>query len=371
MTAALCILKGLRSKIELARAYRNRLTKHFPNLKIIILTGRAGAGKTHVMKEIFYGLNLDQHVEEGMTAAEWLDGAATVAGRREKLKTNPHGIVFWNEIQCGDIHDVRLMKQISEGLISYYKYGDLEETKFTGLLVGSTNDFSAKGKVGRDLEALRDRIDLVEVGAPDGYAPHLAIEDETHYLKRANAEVDWAEIADGLVNDSEETLTSAERDMIRPFWLAKIRECLDGRILTRAGWDFLDCFTFCKRFFREYGGLADEYVFDAAVRLAYESVVLNPIAMSSLTITQKDIVETISIAPDKTCVVADLKTALEKRGRFISTRTMHRSINRLIESGLLLRHRHGEYSLLTPKPEVVEHGEFHVLLEELSEDGDH
>ena len=66
----------------------------------------------------------------------WVDGGATTVGRREKLKENPHSVIFWNEIGCNDLADVRLMKQITEGQISYMKHGDLEETRFTGLLVG-------------------------------------------------------------------------------------------------------------------------------------------------------------------------------------------------------------------------------------------
>ena len=58
VTAVLCVLKGLRAKIELNRKQPNRLWKQFPSLKGVILTGRAGTGKTHVMKSIYQGLNL-------------------------------------------------------------------------------------------------------------------------------------------------------------------------------------------------------------------------------------------------------------------------------------------------------------------------
>lgn len=350
--AALCILKGLRSKIELHREQPNRITKHFPNLKIVMLIGRAGTGKTHAMRSIFDGLKLSKFTTDGTPSSVWLDGSATTVGRREKLKESPHSIIWWNEIQTNDISDVRLMKQISEGVISHYKHGDLEEVKFTGLLVGCSNDISAKGKVGKDLEALRDRMDVIHVGPPKGYDPKLAIEDKKHYLNIGTRVVDWGLIANSLSVKTDEVLSAEERENIKPFWLTKIRECLDNRVLTRAGNDFIDCFVFMKRLFSNYGGLADNDVFTAAIDLAYESVNLNPLSISNLTIIQKDIVDVLQIQDDKTCDTSEIKDWLVESGRFISKSTMHRNLNKLIEQGLILKRKHGEYSLLKQDKDI-------------------
>ena len=342
-SAALCILKGLRAKIELNRKQPHRLWRHFPSLKGVILTGRAGTGKTHVMRQIFNGLNLNNLGKNKQYTGIWVDGGATTVGRREKFKENAHSIICWNEIGCNDISDVRLMKQITEGCISYMKHGDLEETKFTGLLIGCTNDFSAKGKVGRDLEALRDRMDIVEVGPPTGYDALLAIEDEKHYFAKNAAQVDWQQIAQALARQTDELLTPEERDKIRPFWVYKVRECLDDRVLTRAGSDFIDCFMFCKRFF---GSLEDEDVFETAVDLAYDSVTMNAISISDLSIIQKDIIDALNVSNDKTITTADAKDYLKGCGRFINASTMHRNLNKLIEKGFIIKTQHGEYSLL-------------------------
>ena len=361
VSAALCVLKGLRAKIELNRKQPHRLWKHFPSLKGVILTGRAGTGKTHVMQQIFDGLNLKTKTDHNSYTGIWVDGGATTVGRREKFKENPNSVIFWNEIGCNDLPDVRLMKQITEGKISYMKHGDLEETKFSGLLIGCTNDFSAKGKVGRDLEALRDRMDIVEVGPPYGYDPILAIEDEKHYFKINTEKPDWHAIADALRQDTDETLSVSDRDKIRPFWVYKVRECLDGRVLTRAGSDFIDCFVFCKRFF---GTLDDEDVFDAALNLAYDSVTINPISISDLSIIQRDIVDSIIIDPNKLVTTAQVRKHLRENGRFINNTTLHRNLNKLIEKGCIVKARHGEYSLLRPDGEFSEDevNEFDELL---------
>jgi len=367
LSAALCVLKGLRAKIELGRNQANRLGKHFPSLKGVILTGRAGTGKTYVCRQIYTGLKLDQFHKDGMTSAIWVDGAATTAGRREKFKENPHSIIFWNEIACNDISDVRLMKQIVEGVISYMKHGDLEETKFTGLLVGSTNDFSAKGKVGRDLEALRDRLDVIEVGPPDGYDPLLAIEDEAHYLSKKNSKVDWEAIAKALAQENDEVLTGRELEIIRPFWKNKVRECLDNRILTR-GYDFVDSFVFMKRFFEEYGGLEDPDVLESAIILAHESVSLNPVRLANLNVIQRDIVDKLEKSKDKTSSTNEIKDHLIECGRFINKSTMHRNLNRLIEGGYIIKVKHSEYSMLRPGSKVAENNEtpFDGILEDLA-----
>jgi hypothetical protein len=294
------------------------------------------------------------------TAGVWVDGGATTVGRREKLKENPHSAIFWNEIGCNDLADVRLMKQITEGRISYMKHGDLEETYFTGLLIGCTNDFAAKGKVGRDLEALRDRMDIVEVGPPYGYDPLLAIEDELHYFRKNAALCDWHMIVEALIQETDEVLSPEDRDKIRPFWAYKIRECLDDRVLTRAGSDFVDCFIFCKRFF---GTLDDESVFSTAVNLAYDSVAMNPIAISNLPLIQRDIVDSLYSNGDKTITTASCREWLGNCGRFINNSTLHRHLNKLVEKGCIVKVRHGEYSLLRPMNTIPENvSEFDDLL---------
>lgn len=337
--ASLCVLKGIRAKIELSRKQPHRLGSHFASLKGVVLTGRAGAGKTHIMRQVYNGLSLAKN------SAIWVEGGATTAGRREKLKENAHSIIFWNEIACNDLQDVRLLKQITEGCISYIKYGELDETAFTGLLIGSTNDFAAKGKVGRDLEALRDRMDIVDVGPPDGYNPKLAIETEEHYYNKRAKEVDWELIAERLSVDSDTLLSSTELAKVRPFWLNKLRECLDGRILTRAGKDFVDCFVFAKRFFGEL----NDKTFEVAVKLADASVSLSSIPIADISITQRDIINIIYNADDKTTTSKIIQQGLEERGRFISRQWMHRNLNRLVEKGYIVKIGHGSYSLLKPR----------------------
>lgn len=340
LTGSLAILKAIRSKIELTRLQKNRLCKHFPNLKGVILTGRAGTGKTHVMKEIYHGLRFDR--QDGM--ALWLDGAATTAGRREKLKDNPYAITFWNEVCIADANDVRLLKQLSEGIISYIKHGDTDETRFTGLIIGSTNELVGKGRIGKDIEALRDRIEVIEIPPPEKYSPELALEAEKHYLAKSS-EVNWLLVAEAMMAESDVVLTDTEKEKILPFWIEKIRECLDGRVLTRSAKDFLDCYVFCKRFF---GTLDDPEVFHAATKLAFDSVNLSTLAISNLNLVERDIIEIVLNGNNKSCTIEDIKEGLTNRGRLISRRSMFRNIEKLIEKGNLLKIKHGHYSMLLP-----------------------
>ena len=360
-SAVLNILKSLRGKIELKKKQENRIGAHFPNSKLCILVGKAGAGKTYVMKSIFDGLNLRSKNDNGMPTGIWVEGAATAIGRRELFKENPNAIIAWNEINITDLADVRLMKQLSESMISYYKFGSIEETKFTGLLIGTTNDFSAKGKIAKDLNALRDRTDLIEVGAPPGYDEALAIEKEKHYYQTTLTDVDWHLIAEALRRETTEVLTAGELDMIRPYWNWKCRECLDKRILTRAGKDYVDAFVFGKRLFN---GLHDDSVLDAVIRFANEVVNLSAIPMSHLSMIQQDIVDALQSSEEKTISTGDMKAWLEGTGRFINKMTLHRNLNKLIETGCIVKISHGEYSLLKPENDVSiqDESEFDELL---------
>jgi hypothetical protein len=225
------------------------------------------------------------------------------------------------------------------------KHGDLDETKFTGLLIGCTNDFSAKGKVGRDLEALRDRMDIVEVGPPKGYDPLLAIETDKHYFAQHTEPVDWRVIANALTRESDEILTEEELNTVRPFWIYKIRECLDDRVLTRAGNDFIDCFVFCKRFF---GTLDEPDILDAAVGLAYDSVTMNAMSIADLSVVQQEIVNAIQENEERTLPASDIRKYLSDKGRFTGNTTMYRHLTKLVENGFLIKVSHGSYSVLQP-----------------------
>jgi hypothetical protein len=316
------------------------------------------------MRTIFNGLQLHQQNENGIPGGIWLDGAATVVGRREKFKEYPNSCFFWNEVNVGDSSDIRLLKQTTEGIISYLKFGDLDETKFSGLLICNCNEFVAKGKVGKDLEALRDRADIIEVGAPQGYSPELALEAERHYLPPPQA-IDWQAISTALVRETDEILTEEERNKIRPYWGFKVRECLDGRVLTRAGKDFIDCFIFMKRYF---GDLNDPEIFHAAIGLAYDSVTISPLPVAHLTITQRDIVEALCANIDKTLAIGDIRKKIFDNGRFTGNTTLYRHLNKLVEAGFIIRTGFGEYSLLkqdTQQDEDEHLHRFNELLEAL------
>ncbi len=363
LSAVLNILMSLKAKIELNRKQENRLAAHFPNSKLCILSGRAGSGKTYIMRSIFEGLNLHSKNKDDMPTAIWVEGAATSVGRRELFKENPNALYFWNEINITDLADLRLMKQLAEGLISYYKFGSVEEIKFQGLLIGTTNDFSAKGKIQKEIESLRDRTNLIDVGPPIGYDELLAIEKQKHYYKSHPASIDWHMIADSLRRETTEILTEDELDFIRPFWAYKCRECLDSRILTRSGKDFVDAFVFCKRMF---GGLDDDDVRDATISFAYEVVCLSPIPMANLSVTQQDMVDALKSIEDKTISTGDMKKWLETTGRFINASTLHRNLNKLVENGFIVKVRHGNYSLLRPMQDYCETtNEFDDLLKSL------
>ena len=149
-----------------------------------------------------------------------------------------------------------------------------------------------------------------------------------------------------LINDIEVLMSHvADLDHFKA-WATKIRECLDDRVLTRAGYDFVDCFVFMKRFFKAYGGLQDEDVFAAAVDLAYECVTLNPVCIANMGVVQRDMVYSLQSAPDKTRTTTENKDWLIETGRFISKSTMHRNLNQLVERGLIIKLKHGEYSMM-------------------------
>ena len=133
--------------------------------------------------------------------------------------------------------------------------------------------------------------------------------------------------------------------MIIPFWAWKCRECLDGRILTRAGKDFIDAFVFCKRLF---GGLDDDDVRDATITFAYEVVCLSPIPMAYLSVTQQDMIDALHSTEDKVISTGNVKKWLETTGRFINNSTLHRNLNKLVEKGFIIKISHGQYSLLRP-----------------------
>jgi hypothetical protein len=343
LSAVLGVLKGIRAKIEFNRGQQHRINKHFNSLKGIILTGGGGTGKTTILHEIFYGLGLDYAPDGKIPPGIWLQGGSTTVGRREKFKEHGDRIIVWDEINVNDLPDVRLLKQITEGKITHFKWGDTESADFTGLIIGTTNDFSAKGRVGRDLEGLLDRLDIIEVGPPDGYSAEGALEGE--YYKHTNKVPNWKSISTALRKESDVILTHKEIQRIKPFWQQKVRESLGDRVLTRSGMDYVDCLIFCKRFF---GNLDNDYVFDLAVQFANHCVNLSAVSLSNLKLAEKDVIRFLREQPDKTAVLAEINTYLQYTGRYTSDRQIFRTLNALIEQGLIVRHKHGTYSMLRP-----------------------
>jgi hypothetical protein len=342
-SAVLGVLKGIRAKIELNRKQTNRINAHFASLKGVILTGGAGTGKSTIVREIFHGLGLEYAPNGKNPPGVWMQGGSTVVGRREKFKEHADKVIVWDEINVNDLSDVRLLKQITEGKITHYKWGDTESSDFTGLLIGTTNDFSAKGKIGRDLEALLDRLDIIEVGPPDGYTPEGALEGK--YYKEQKKGPNWKVISTALRRETDIVLSPKEIQNIKPFWIQKVREALNDRVLTRSGIDYVDCMVFCKRFF---GGLDDGEVFDAAIQFANTCVNLTTVSLSNLKLAERDVINFLKSQANKTAVLGDISGYLKYTGRYTSDRQIFRTLNSLIEQGLVVRHKHGTYSMLRP-----------------------
>ncbi len=344
-TIPFIILMALRSRIEFKKNIKNRICTNFKNgSKSVLLVGKTGSYKTSSMRSIFDGLNLDQLNSSGKVVGKWYSssGPSTAIGIFEILSIYNDSIIFLDELNLDLPAHFHILKQVCNGQISRPKHDAIEPIDFTGTVISATNSIRIP-KVNNleHLLATLERFFVVKV-KPFNLSPGDYLNNILNNQKE-NTNINWNLIKHRLVTEDVYDLNDYEKSLLRAIWNKKSEQFLDlARPQDRNCQTAKDIFIFTKRFF----GLNDIRSSKKAVELAVEAIndviIFNAINIMSLSPLEETIYNKINDGNE--CTLQEIIDCCDNQGMSVSIRYVHQVLNKLIQSRVIWRTKHGHYS---------------------------
>ena len=352
-TLAGAVLMSLRGRIEWKRGWSNRIGGSFRIPKSVLMVGRAGTGKTSLMRGVFEHLLGGAEGENailndsGDLVAMYHPsaGSSTAVGVRETLRQYGNCVHFFDEMSLNSRAHVALIKQIANGQICAQKHGDIQPFTFDGMIIAATNGIRPPPPAEmEDLLATLDRFILVEAKA----APHDA---EGYFEAVANPAKrpapDWGILKAALGSKNRVDLAPQEIEFARSLWSVKSAEILDNdqRAHYRNAKQVLDICLFVKRFAGCEDLSGDEECASFVRAMVRDCVILNPAPLFQMTAAEKAVFGVI-VSKDGKATLQDVAT----RCRSVhGAGNVHRVLNRVMSLGLAYRTAQGHYSHVVPR----------------------
>ncbi len=164
-TAVAAILMAIRTRMEKKSGVKNALGKVFNGNRGVMFVGRAGVGKTRLMKKIWNGLALWSIASDGRALGVWLPstGGGSGVGIYQLLEEFNDSIIFADELSLDTSMHVHVLKQVAHGELCRPRHQHIGVTPFTGLLVGATNAIKLPGGTKMEhLVATLDRFMVIQ-----------------------------------------------------------------------------------------------------------------------------------------------------------------------------------------------------------------
>lgn len=342
-TVAAAVLMCLRGRIEYKKGVKNRIGGSFPRPKSCLIFGRAGTGKTTLMKSVFEGFGLDGTNDVGDIVSVYHDsaGCSTTVGIAAVLEQYGEAIHFFDEFSMNTAGHVALIKQISNGRIFRQRHQNVDPFQFDGTLIAATNGVRPPPLAEvEDLLATLDRFIVVEA-KPVKHVPGAYFDAVIRYQQQPQ-EVDFGLLSEALNNDCFDDLTTRELKFARRLWREKACEILDGgeRAQYRNVKTVIDIVTFIKRILELEDLTIDEEAKSFCRQMIRDCIVLNPTGLFALTPAQRAV---LNVVNEKEGTVSFQDVAVRCR-TLQGAGNVHRVLNSLMSLGLLYRTMHGKYS---------------------------
>jgi predicted transcriptional regulator len=354
------ILMTLRGRREWKLGIKNRIGGRFPAPKGCLLMGEPGTGKTTIVNKIFCNLLGGTEIQENhlvnsqgeLTAVYHRSMAcATSAGIRDVLKHYQSCINIFDEIKI-DRKSIHLFKQISNGFISWAKYGEINNVEFTGTLIGCANSIEVPRTTEiSDLLATMDRFFVVECKSLN-LSPERYFRATLKYLKdndNNNTKVNWTILKEAIANDCFDDLSSKEKLYAEHLWVEKCRELLNvNQSLSRNVINIIDILTFIKRLLGVQDITDKKEIRLFCKTLCTDLIHFNLATLLNLTPAQKAIYELIKQKGGE-CTYQEISSNLCVAG----SANVNRILNQLINLNILRRTQHGRYACILNKKEQL------------------
>jgi len=344
-TVPLAVMLSLRSRIEKKRGIADRIGSVFPNgCRGVLLSGRAGTGKTTSIREIFDGLKLESQNSEGRQVGKWFSSAGytTAPGLLAMLALYNNSIVFMDELSLDTQSHIGILKQIANGELLHQKYENIESIPFDGMVIAATNGIRVpRGNSLEHLLAVMDRFVVIKVKpqktSPEGYM------DDVLSGNKEKAVVNWSTISSNLLNNNYTSLSDAEQELLSDIWATKSTEILDpSRSQYRNCHYARDIFVFIKRFFN-IDSLVDNIPAQTVINdMIDDTIIFNPVSVLWLSPIEETIYNTISSKQEIS--LQEIVSACDTAGQSVSVKHIHSIINTMISNLIIYRTRHAKYS---------------------------
>jgi len=352
------IFMAIRARLEFKAGFNNRIGRVYPHgNRHVLIVGKAGTGKTRLLRAIYEGLGLDGVNAQGQQVGKWVSsaGASTGVGIFETLEVYNDSIIFIDEISMDTTAHLHVLKQISNGEIMRPRHENINPTPFTGLVLTATNAITLSRNQGNALEHLLSVLDRFTVVKACGSLMNPIETMDTvlrdSQIGQANINCDWTAISIALTRKTEVDLNKDEETILQKTWSEKSKEILDNtRPQFRNSWTALDIFLFVKRFL----GINDITKSLEAIKLAQDMVndciIFNPINILWLNPLEEVIYE--EIARKSVASIQEIMTICERSGQLISHVSIYKILNRMIINRVICRSDRGKYSVKINKDQV-------------------
>lgn len=342
----LSILMALRARVEFKAGLSNRIGRVFPHgNRHVLMVGKAGAGKTRLLRIIYNGLGLDGYNRDGNRVGKWVSsaGASTGIGVCETLERYNDSIIFIDEMSIDTSSHLHILKQISNGEIMRPRHRNIDPTLFTGLVISATNAISTPNN-GHSLEHLLsvlDRFLVVKVISsnvkPEDALDNIMKDDSIH-------DCNWSIISNALVRKTAVDLNDNEKELLKVVWNERVKEIIDKtRPQFRNSWAAIDIFLFIKRFFGLDDISKEQWSVDLVKEVISDCIVFNPINILWLDPLEELIYSEIVKSIDG-CEIKTLLPICEKSGQLINNRHLRKVLDNMVGNRVIY-HNNGRYSI--------------------------
>lgn len=342
-TAVAAILLAIRTRMEKKAGVENSLGKVFRGNRGVMFVGRAGVGKTRLLRKIWNGLGLSAIGRDGAPIGVWLPstGGGSGVGIYQILEEFNDSIVVADELSLDTEMHVHVLKQVAHGELCRPRHREIGVIPFTGLLVGATNAVKLPNNTKMEhLIATLDRFTVIQSKAP-GSGPEDIF--DIVFDERKEPEADWDTIARALTRKAVYGVSEDEKRWALEVWKEKCREILDPRRRNeqfRNASAFKDIMCFCKRFFGVKDLMADDAARDFVVEMVNDCILFNPVGILNLKPIQQVIYD---LCKDQDAETAEIIRAVTAAGITVSRQTVNTTLTKMCENNLILRTAHGKY----------------------------
>jgi hypothetical protein len=329
--------------MEKKAGVQNSLGKVFRGNRGVMFVGRAGVGKTRLLRKIWTGLGLGSIGRDYAPIGVWLPstGGGSGVGIYQILEEFNDCIVVADELSLDTEMHVHVLKQVAHGELCRPRHKQIGVIPFTGLLIGATNAVKLPNNTKMEhLVATLDRFTVIQSKAPSGGPEDIF---DIVFNEQNEPTVNWDLIARAICRKAVYSVSEAEKQWAFGIWKEKCREILDPRRRNeqfRNASAFKDIICFCKRFFGLPDLLQDEAAIAFVKEMVNDCILFNPVGILNLKPIQQVIYD---LCKDDDAETAEIIRAVNAAGITVSRQTVMTTLTKMCESNLILRTAHGKY----------------------------